>query len=508
MNPTTVTDPGLAVLDAFPHALFIDGSWTDGAGTDRLTTIDPATARPLTEVVEAGPADVEAAVSAARRALHDPAWRRALPSTRERWLYRLADAVALRRDEFALLETLDNGMPIRLAGRLVDRAVANLRYFAGWPTKIVGDTIAPSAVAGRDSRLFAMTLAEPAGVVAAIIPWNASITSATAKLGPALACGNTVVLKPSEHTPLTVLRLAALVQELGLPAGVVNVLTGGAVAGRALAEHDDVDLIAFTGSTATGQSIVRASAGNLKRVLVELGGKSPNIIFADADLRRAIPAAARAVFGNTGQVCTAGSRIFAERSIVEEVTAGVTTFAGRLRMGPGIDPETQLGPVVSEGQRQRILGYVDSALTEGARMTTPDPRPSRSDLGAGFYVGPAVFADVHAGMRVVQEEVFGPVATVSPFDTVGEVIDAANDTRYGLAAGVWTRSLDTAHAITDGVDAGNVWVNTFSINDASVPFGGFGLSGYGREYGHATIAEYTRCKTVWHNINLPEEPRP
>ncbi len=508
MSAGTVLSAGRSLLDGVPHALFIDGAWTAGAGNERLPTIDPATGEVLAEVVEAVGADVDQAVSAARRALRSPEWRRALPAARERWLYRLADAVAAERDEFALLETLDNGMPIRLAERLVDRAVANLRYFAGWPTKIVGDTIQPSATAGRGDRPFAFTLPEPAGVVAAIIPWNASITSATAKLGPALACGNTVILKPSEHTPLTVLRLAALIEKLGLPEGVVNVLTGGAGAGRALAEHDDVDLIAFTGSTATGQSIVRASAGNLKRVLVELGGKSPNIIFADADLRRAIPAAARAVFGNTGQVCTAGSRIFAESSIAEHVAAGVTEFAGRLKIGPGVDPETQLGPVVSSAQRERILAYVDSALAEGARMTTPDPRPDRPDLANGFYLSPSVFVDVRPEMRVVREEVFGPVAAISSFESVAEVIAAANDTRYGLAAGVWTKDIDKAHAITDGVDAGTVWVNTYQLNDPSVPFGGFGLSGYGREYGHATIAEYTRCKTVWHNIQQTGDTRP
>jgi acyl-CoA reductase-like NAD-dependent aldehyde dehydrogenase len=490
-------------LEGVPLKLLIGGERVDAADGATLATVDPATGDMLGEVPDAGAADVDRAVDAARRALVDPSWRDALPSERERWLHALADALERDRDAFALLETLDNGMPIKLAERLVDRAVANLRYYAGWPTKIVGETMTPSVAAGRE-RYFAFTVREPVGVVGAIIPWNASITSATTKLGPALACGNTIVLKPSENTPLTVLRLAALVERSGLPAGVVNIITGGPAAGRALVEHPDVDLIAFTGSTAVGKSIARASADDLKRVLLELGGKSPNIIFADADLRRAIPGAARAVFGNSGQVCTAGSRIFVERSVVDEVREGIAAFARKLRIGPGVDPATQMGPVVSEAQRERILSYLALATEEGAELVTGGGRVVEADLARGYYIEPTVFTGVHRDMRIVREEVFGPVATITPFDHVAEVIEAANDTEFGLAAGVWTRDLGKAHAITRGVRAGCVWVNTYGLNDHSVPFGGYGLSGYGREYASASIDEYTELKSVWHAIGPVE----
>jgi acyl-CoA reductase-like NAD-dependent aldehyde dehydrogenase len=495
---------GARVVAGTPTKLYIGGDWVDPVAGGVLETIDPSSGEVAAAVADAGPEDVDRAVAAATAALRSAAWRGTRPVQREALLRRLADLLESERDEFAALETLDNGMPIKLAARMVDRAVENLRYYAGWPSKIVGDTIEPSTPAGRD-RLWAFTLREPIGVVAAVIPWNASITSATTKLAPALACGNTVILKPSENTPLTVLRLAALIDRLDLPPGVVNLLPGGPAAGRALTEHEGVQMVAFTGSTAVGQEIVRASAGNLKRVLIELGGKSPNVIFADADLKKAIPAAARAIFGNSGQVCTAGSRIFAERSIHAEVVAGVAAFAERLRIGPGRDPATQLGPVISERQRQRILELVDSAKGEGADLVTGGEAAVGQDLDAGYFVRPTVFAGVDSEMRVVKEEVFGPVATITPFDDIVGVIKAANDTVYGLAAGVWTSSLDTAHVMSRALDAGTVWVNTYLINEASVPFGGYRMSGYGREYAYESIDQYTQIKSVWHSFSEPAE---
>lgn len=488
-----------AALAASPTGLYVGGEWSEPASGARLETVDPASGATLLAVADAGSDDVDRAVAAARAALRDPAWADSTPAQREDWLRRLADLVEADRDAFALLETLDNGMPIKLAERLVDRAVGNLRYYAGWPTKMSGSTIEPSTPGGRN-RLWAYTLREALGVVAAIIPWNASITSATTKLAPALACGNTIVLKPSENTPLTVLRLAKLIESLGLPAGVVNVLTGGPEAGRALVEHRDVSMVAFTGSTAVGQSIVRASADTLKRVLIELGGKSPNIIFADADMRQAVPAAARAIFGNSGQVCTAGSRIFAAREVHEEVVEGVAKFAQRLRIGPGIDRETQLGPVVSAGQKERILAAVAAGREDGATLVTGGAAVEDGEFAEGFFVQPTVFSGVDSEMRVAREEIFGPVATVTPFDDFEEVVGYANDTEYGLAAGVWTNDLSTAQQMVRRLEAGTVWINTYLINEASVPFGGYKLSGYGREYGPESIDQYTQIKSVWQSL--------
>lgn len=502
MTSTDVASGIPLALDGVPRKLLIAGEWRDALDGGTRPTIDPATGEVLCEVADAGSADVDAAVQAARAALRGPAWRQAPPTQREAWLRELADALEREHDVFALLEALDNGMPIRLAARMVDRAISNLRYFAGWPTKIVGDTMVPSLPSGGGERYSAYTLREPVGVVGAIIPWNASLTSATTKLGPALACGNTVVLKPSENTPLTVLRLADLIARSGLPTGVVNVLTGGPAVGGALAEHAGVDMLAFTGSTAVGRDILRASAGNMKRTLLELGGKSPNIVFADADLRRAIPGAARGIFGNSGQVCTAGSRIYAERAVVEEVTQGISSFAQKLRIGPGLDPGTQLGPVVSERQRQRILAHVHTAEDEGAALVTGGRAVDRDDLVNGFFVEPTVFAGVTQAMSIVRDEVFGPVVTVTAFDDLEEVVSAANDSIYGLAAGVWTRDIDKANALIETLEAGTVWINCYQALDASVPFGGMGASGLGREYGYEAVAEYTEIKSVIQSTKL------
>ena len=503
----STSEVGTAAVDAVrstPHQLYVAGQWRDPISDRSLETIDPGTGLTLRAVADAGGADVDAAVAAAQSAVISPAWSRSSPTEREAWLHKIADLLEADRETFALLETLDNGMPIRLAQRLVARAVENLRYYAGWPTKLVGDTIKPSTSAGSE-RLWAFTLREPIGVVAAIIPWNASITSATTKLGPALACGNAVILKPSENTPLTVLRLARLIEQADLPAGVVNVLSGGPDTGRALAEHAGVQMVAFTGSTAVGQQIVRSSAGNLKRLLIELGGKSPNIIFADADLSRAIPTAARAIFGNSGQVCTAGSRLFVQRAVYDEVVDGVRAFADRLRIGQGVDPKTQMGPVISERQRARILELVASGEDEGARLVAGGRALDREDLNGGFFVAPTVFADVRADMRIVKEEIFGPVAAITFFDDVKEVIEYANDTEYGLAAGVWTSDLAKAHVMTNEIHAGTIWVNTYMINEAAVPFGGYALSGYGREYGYESLDQYTQIKSVWHSYAAPDD---
>jgi aldehyde dehydrogenase (NAD+) len=369
-----------------------------------------------------------------------------------------------------------------------------LRYFAGWATKIHGETIQNSL----PGSIFSYTLKEPIGVIAAIVPWNRPISNAIWKIAPVLATGCTMVLKPAEEASLAALRLGEILDEAGVPAGVFNVVTGfGDPVGSTLTEHMGVDKVAFTGSTETGQRIIRASAGNIKRLSLELGGKSPDVVFADADLSKAIPGAGMGVFSNSGQICCAGTRIYVERPIYDEFVAGVSDFARSLQVGNSLDPQTAIGPVVSEEQMSKVLGYLDIGREEGGRLTAGGARVTTNELGAGYFIEPTVFVDVEEQMRVAREEIFGPVACVMPFDTLEEVAQRSNDTSFGLAAGIWTRDVGKAHRLAGAMQAGSVWVNSMLLFDPAVPFGGYKMSGYGREMGEAALEEYLNTKSVW-----------
>jgi phenylacetaldehyde dehydrogenase len=414
-----------------------------------------------------------------------------LPAERSRLLWKVADLIDQNRDELAELETLDNGKPIFFS-RMVDvpSAMETFRYFSGWATKIEGNTI-PLSKPG--AKFFAYTLREPVGVVGQIIPWIFPLIMAGWKLAPALAAGCTVVLKPAEQTPLTALRLGELILEAGFPDGVVNIVPGfGETAGAALAAHPDVDKIAFTGSTEVGRLIVDAARGNLKKVSLELGGKSPNIVFPDADLDSAIPGSAAAIFFNQGQCCTAGSRLFVHKSIFDKVVDGVAQETKNFHIGPGIDPSTNLGPLVSKEQQDRVCGYLESGTREGAKAVVGGHRIS----GSGYFVEPTVLVDVKPHMKVVQEEIFGPVVTAIPFSAPEEVAAFANDSMYGLAAAVWTRDLSKAHRMAAKLRAGTVWINCYNVFDNALPFGGYKQSGWGRESGHAVLEMYTEIKSV------------
>ncbi|MGE6229540.1 aldehyde dehydrogenase family protein [Paenibacillus chitinolyticus] len=473
--------------------LFIDGEFVDSVYGSTFTTPNPATGDILAVVSEATEEDIDLAVKAARRAFDEGPWPNLSAAERSRLIYRLADLVEDNLEELAQLETLDNGKPIAET-RAADLplAVEHLRYFAGWSTKIVGQTIPVSG------GYFNYTRHEPVGVVGQIIPWNFPLLMAMWKLGAALASGCTVVLKPAEQTPLSALYLAGLIQEAGFPPGVVNIVPGyGETAGQALVGHPQVDKIAFTGSTEVGRSIMRQAADRLKRVTLELGGKSPNIILPDADLSRAIPGALSGIMFNQGQVCCAGSRLFIQKKMFDNVVADLVLYSRKLKQGAGLSPDTQIGPLVSEEQQNRVLGYIERGLEEGAELLTGGTNPFEE----GYFVAPTVFAGVQDSMTIAKEEIFGPVVTALPFEDLDDVIARANDTDYGLAAGLWTENVKNAHYIAGKLRAGTVWVNCYNVFDAASPFGGYKQSGLGREMGSYALNNYCEVKSVWINMN-------
>jgi phenylacetaldehyde dehydrogenase len=480
-----------------PRRMLIDGKWVEAASGKTFTTYDPATEEPLAEVAAGDKEDVERAVRAARRAFEAGPWRRMTPSERGRALWKLADLIEARTEEFAQLETLDNGKPLSVA-RVADipLVVDHFRYYAGWATKVEGETI-PVSIPGQ--RFLNYTLREPIGVVGQIIPWNFPLLMAAWKLGAALACGNTVVLKPAEQTPLSALRLGELLDEAGIPPGVVNIVTGfGETAGAAIAAHPDVDKVAFTGSTEIGHEVMRAAAGNLKRVSLELGGKSPNVVFADADLDAAAVGAASAIYFNHGQCCCAGSRLFIEKPAYDKLMPRLVDFSAKIKLGPGMDPATEMGPLVSSEQFERVNRYLAAGREEGAKIAVGGGRPKA--LNRGYFVAPTVFTDVKSEMKVVREEIFGPVVCAIPFEDPEEVAAAGNDTIYGLAAAVWTRDIAKAHRLAETLKAGTVWINCYNVFDAASPFGGYKQSGFGREMGKAALELYTQIKSVWVNL--------
>src|SRR6202166_3513794 len=491
---TTQIDPRVLSFLEKPRKMLINGKWVDAVSGKTFPTYDPSTGEVLAQVAEGDRADIDLAVKSARKAFDEGPWRKMTPSERGRLIWKLGDLIDQHLEEFAFLESLDNGKPLTVARAAdVPLAAELFRYMAGWATKIEGNTIPLSVPYTPGARYLAYTLREPVGVVGQIIPWNFPLLMAAWKLGPALATGCTVVLKPAEQTPLSALRLGELIMEAGFPEGVVNIVPGyGETAGAALAAHPDVDKVAFTGSTEVGKLIVHAAAGNLKKVSLELGGKSPNVVFQDADLDTAIAGSASAIFFNHGQCCCAGSRLFVERPVFDRVVEGVAAKAKKIRVGSGMEPDTSMGPLVSEEQLQRVCNYLEIGLSEGATAMTGGKKMS----GKGYFVEPTVLVNTKDAMRVVQEEIFGPVVTAIPFDDPEELMPRANGTVYGLAAGIWTKDISKAHRVASALRAGTVWINCYNIFDAALPFGGYKQSGWGREMGKDVLALYTQTKSV------------
>jgi phenylacetaldehyde dehydrogenase len=473
-----------------PFQMLIDGQWTSAASEETIDVVNPADELVIAKIPAGGSDDVDRAVAAARRAFETGPWAKMTPGERSKLLWRIADLLEARQGEFAELETLDNGKPITMSKWVdIPASVSALRYWAGWCTKIAGETRAVD----MPGDYIAMTLREPVGVVGLITPWNFPLMSAVSKLGPALAAGCTVVLKPAEQTSLTALRLGELIVEAGMPAGVVNIVTGrGAEAGAAIAEHDGVDKISFTGSTAVGKSLIGAARGNLKRLTLELGGKSPTIILPDADLEKAIVGAGNAIFRNSGQICVAGSRLYVARQHFDQVIEGVSNFAAQFQLGNGLDPATTMGPLVSGQQRERVSAYIDGARGGGATVIAGDAAVGDK----GFFVRPTIIHDIDQRAPAMQEEIFGPVLVASAVDELDELAALANDSIYGLSASIWTRDISAAYKLAKKIRAGTITINSGSVAGPNIPFGGFKQSGWGRENGADGIESFTELKTV------------
>ena len=491
---TVTVDRTVEEFTAAPSKLFINGQWVDAASGKTFETPNPATGETLASVAEGDSEDIDRAVRAARAAFDEGPWGSITPSDRGRIIWRIGDLILEHAEELAQLESLDNGKPYAVAlGADVPLAADLFHYMAGWATKIEGNSINISVPYMPGANFHSYTLREPVGVVGQIIPWNFPLLMAAWKLGPALAAGNTVILKPAEQTPLTALRLAGLIAEAGMPDGVVNVIPGyGETAGAALAAHGDVDKVAFTGSTEVGKLIVAAAgASNLKKLTLELGGKSPNIVFDDAG-PDAIEGAANAIFFNHGQCCVAGSRLYVQQSRFDEVVDGVASIAKSVKMGPGMEPGTQMGPLVSEEQFRRVSGYLESGKSDGATALAGGGRYGNR----GYFIEPTVLTNTRPDMKVVREEIFGPVLVAAPFSDLDEIAAVANDSEYGLGAGIWTRDISKAHALAKKLRAGTVWINCYNVFDAALPFGGYKQSGWGREMGHEALHAYTEVKAV------------
>jgi acyl-CoA reductase-like NAD-dependent aldehyde dehydrogenase len=483
----------MAVVSAIDGKLFIGGAWRDGTAT--IDVVNPATEETIGRVAAATAGDIDDAVTAARAALRGP-WAALSARDRGRAISRIAQRILERADELARLETLHNGKPIFESRQIEIPAAAEcFEYYAGWADKVHGETI---PVKGK---CLAYTLREPIGVVAAIVPWNFPLLLAAWKVAPALACGNAVIIKPATQTPLTALALADIANEVGLPPGVLNVVTGpGSDIGDYLVSHPGIDKVAFTGDTTTGRTVMRNASATVKHVTLELGGKSPNIVFADADLDAAVRGATTGIFYGKGEVCAAGSRLLVESTIKEQFVARVADRARKMRAGDPLDPKTRLGSLVSRGQMERVLRYVQSGKHEGATLVAGG---NRADIGTGkgFFFEPTVFADVTTAMTIAREEIFGPVLAVIEFGDPDEAIAKANDCDYGLAAGIWTRDIKKAHNVAARLQAGTVWVNTYNVYDTAAPFGGYKQSGFGREMGMHALERYTQTKTVWVDLS-------
>jgi acyl-CoA reductase-like NAD-dependent aldehyde dehydrogenase len=488
--PDALKDAARAFVSG-PQQLLIGEERVPAADGRTFATLDPATGREIAQVAHAGAEDVDRAVAAARAAFADGPWPSMPAAGREKLMMALADAIEAHDEELAEIESLDNGKPAGIA-RFVDvrGSAAHIRYFAGWPTKIEGGVLPVAAPS-----MHCYTRREPVGVCGQIVPWNFPLLMTAWKIAPALAAGCTIVLKPAEQTPLSALRLGELALEVGLPAGVLNVVTGDGETGAALVDHAGVEKIAFTGSTEVGREIGAKTGRALKRVTLELGGKSPNIILPDADVETAVKGSYQAIYFNSGQACNAGSRLFVPAARFDEVVGGLAEAAKTAQLGPGLDPSTQLGPLVSAEQRDRVMGYIDSGREEGAELLVGGDA-ALADSG-GYFVAPTLFSATRDDLRIAREEIFGPVLVASPYDTLEEVAERANGSDYGLAAGLWTTSLSNAHRMAAMLRAGSVYVNCWGLADPAAPFGGFKASGIGREHGHDGLDAYLESKTVW-----------